>query len=77
MQNSRKSGSALKIRVTEKRNGGASQRTKESRRGRILFEFLDVALFDLLHEGLALEDVTTKIGGKLPRHYENLIVRDF
>ena len=38
---------------------------------------LDVALFDLLHEALTLEDVTTKIGGKLPRHYENLIVCDF
>jgi hypothetical protein len=38
---------------------------------------LDVALLDLLHEALALEDITTKIGGKLPRHYENLIVRDF
>ena len=66
-----------RIRVTEKRKGGASQGTKESGRGRILFEFLDVALLDLLHQGLALEEVTTKIGGKLPRHYENLIVRDF
>ena len=77
MQNSRKSGSALKIRVTEKRNGGASQGTKESGRGRVLFELLDVALLDLLHEALTLEDVTTKIGGKLPRPHENLIVRDF
>jgi len=65
------------LRVTEKRKGGASQGTKESARGRILFEFLNVALFDLLHEGLVLEDVTTKIGGKLPWHHENLIVRDF
>ena len=38
---------------------------------------LDVALLDLLREALTLEDVTTKIGGKLPRHHENLIVRDF
>ena len=38
---------------------------------------MDVALFDLLHEGLALKEVTTKISGKLPRHYENLIVCDF
>src|SRR5215472_14249620 len=65
------------IRVTEKRKGGASQGTKESARGRILFELLDVALLDLLHEALTFEDVTTKIGGKLPRHYENLIVCDF
>src|SRR5438876_4909831 len=66
-----------RIRVTEKRKGGASQGTKESGRGRILFELLDVALFDLLHEVLTLEEVTTKIGGKLPGDYENLIVRDF
>ena len=45
--------------------------------GRVLFELLYVPLFDLLHEVLALEEVTTKIGGKLPRHYENLIVRGF
>ena len=44
---------------------------------RIPFELLDVALLDLLHEALTLEDVTTKIGGKLPRHHENLIMRDF
>lgn len=46
-------------------------------RRRILFELLDVALFDLVHEVRTLEEVTTKIGGELPRHYENLIVCDF
>ena len=52
------------------REGGACQGKKESGRGRVLFELLDVALLDLLHEALTLEDVTTKIGGKLPRHHE-------
>jgi hypothetical protein len=58
------------IRTAEKRKPGGRQRKDASRRGRLLFELLDVALFDLLHEALTLEDVTTKIGGKLPRHHE-------
>ena len=66
-----------RIRITEKRKGGESQQEEESRRGRVLFELPDVALFDLLHEVLTLEEVTTKISGKLPRHYKNLIVRYF
>src|SRR6516162_9199032 len=65
------------IRTAEKRKPGGRQRKDASRRWRILFEVLDVPLFDLLHEPLTLEDVTAKIGGKLARHYENLIVCDF
>ena len=68
---------AMHKRITEKRKWGESQGEEESRRGRVLLELLDVALFDLLHEALTFGEVTTKIGGKLPRHYENLIVRDF
>ena len=65
------------IRTAEKRKPGGRQRKDASRRWRIPFEALDVALLDLLHESLALEEVTTSICGKLPRHYENLIVCDF
>jgi xanthine/CO dehydrogenase XdhC/CoxF family maturation factor len=45
------------IRITEKRKRGASQGTKESGRGRVLLELLDVALFDLLHQAFALRKV--------------------
>jgi len=35
------------------------------------------AVFNLLHEGFALEEVALAIGGKLTRHDEDLIVDDF
>src|SRR6516162_10221348 len=50
---------------------------KESRRGRILFELLDVALLDLLHEALTLEDVPTEIGGQQAKNGEKLIMGAF
>jgi hypothetical protein len=50
---------------------------QNSGRGRIFFELLDVAVFDLLHEGFALENVALEIGGKLAGHDEKLIADDF
>jgi len=38
---------------------------------------LEVAIFDLLHEGFALENVALQSGGELAGHHEKLIVRDF
>ena len=38
---------------------------------------LDVALLDLLHERLALEEVTTKIGGKQAKNGEKLTMGAF
>jgi hypothetical protein len=43
----------------------------------IFFELPEVAVFDLLHEGFALEDVAVEVGGELAGHDEKLIVRDF
>jgi hypothetical protein len=43
----------------------------------IFFELLEVAVFDLLHEGFALENVALEIGGQLAGHDEKLIVDDF
>ena len=65
------------IRTAEKVKPGGRQRKDASRRWRIPFEVLDVPLFDLLHEARTLEDVTTKIGRKLTRHFENLVMCDF
>jgi hypothetical protein len=48
-----------------------------SRRRGIVFELLDVATLDLLHEGLALEEVTLEVGGELAWHDEKLIVHHF
>src|SRR5947209_591258 len=42
-----------------------------------VFELLDVALLDLLHETFAIKEVTEEIRGELPRDGENLIVGDF
>ena len=36
----------------------------------------EVAVFDLLHQGFALEKVALQIGGNLARHDEKLIVND-
>jgi hypothetical protein len=40
-------------------------------------ELLDVAVFDLLHEGFALEEVTLEVSGELVGHDEKLIVGHF
>src|SRR5215472_246407 len=48
-----------------------------SRRGRILFELLHVALLDLLHERFALEKVAVEIIGKLAGNGGELVARDF
>jgi len=45
-----------------------------SRRGRISLELLDVAVFDLLHGGFALEEIGGEIGGEPARNNEKLIV---
>ena len=48
-----------------------------SGRRRIVFELLDVAVFDLLHEGFALEEVVLKIGSELAGDDEELVVGHF
>ena len=49
----------------------------ESRRGRIVFELLEVPVFDLLHEGFALEEVALEVGGELAGNDEKLVVGNF
>ena len=50
-------------------------RRLRSGRGRIIFALLlEVAFFDLLHEGFAPEEVALEIGGELAGHDEELIV---
>src|SRR6266852_8402918 len=46
-------------------------------RGRILFELLEVAVFDLLHEGFALEEIALEVGRELAGDDEKLIVHNF
>jgi hypothetical protein len=46
-------------------------------RGRIFFELLDVAVFDLLHEGFALKEVALEVGGELAGDDEELVVGNF
>src|SRR6266550_6262175 len=48
-----------------------------SGRRRIVFELLDVAVLDLLHEGFAFEDIALKIGGELAGDDEKLVVSHF
>jgi hypothetical protein len=45
------------------------------RRG-ILFELLEVALLDLLHERFAAEEVALESGGELPGDDEKLVVNN-
>ena len=52
-------------------------RADASGRRRILFELLDVPVFDLLHEGFALEEVALKVGGELAGDHEKLVVCHF
>src|SRR5712672_889634 len=55
-----------------------SRRYEEfSGRRRIFLELLDIALFDFLHEGFALEEIALEFHGKLPRDDEKLVVNDF
>src|SRR5882762_5091972 len=48
-----------------------------SGRRRIVFELLEIAVFDLLHEGFALEQVALEVNGELTRHDEELVVGHF
>jgi len=48
-----------------------------SGRRRIVFELLEIAVFDLLHEGFALEEIALEVGGELARHDEELVVCHF
>ena len=48
-----------------------------SGRRRIVFELLEIAIFDLLHEGFALEEIALEVGGELARHDEELVVGHF
>jgi hypothetical protein len=38
-----------------------------------VFELLEVAVFDLLHEGLALQEVALEVGGELAGNDEELV----
>ena len=58
---------------SNRREAFERQRENSGLRG-ILFKLLNVALFDLLHEGFALEEVALEIGGELAGHDEKLIV---
>src|SRR6267378_1042066 len=48
-----------------------------SGRRRIVFELLEIAVFDLLHEGFALEEIALEIGGELTGDDEKLVVGHF
>ena len=48
-----------------------------SGRRRIFFELLEVAVFELLHESFALEEVALEVSGKLAGDDEKLVVDDF
>src|SRR6266481_4809280 len=43
-------------------------------RKRVFFKLAEVAVFDLLHQGLALEEIGAEISGELAGDDENLIV---
>jgi len=47
------------------------------RRGIIFALLLDVAVFDLLHEGFAIEEVALEVGGDLAGDKEELVVGNF
>src|SRR6266478_1421610 len=46
-------------------------------RRRVFFELLEIAIFDLLHEGFALEEVALEVGGELAGDDEELVVGNF
>src|SRR6266550_8999157 len=46
-------------------------------RRRSVFELLEIAVFDLLHEGFALEEVALEVGGELAGDDEKLVVGHF
>src|SRR6266550_3849531 len=48
-----------------------------SGRRRIVFELPEIAVFDLLHEGFALEEVALEVGGELAWDDEKLVVGHF
>ena len=48
-----------------------------SGRRRFILELLKVAVFNLFHEGFALEEKLLKLSGELARHYEKLVVNHF
>jgi hypothetical protein len=50
---------------------------KKSRGRGIFFELLEVAVFDLLHEGFAAENIGVEVGEELAGHDDKLIVDDF
>ena len=63
-----------KLRV-EKKVG--EERAQESGMRGIFFELLEVAVFNLLHKGLTLEEIALEVGGELARHDEELVVCHF
>jgi len=69
-------GRDLPIEDPESHEKGRIKKTA-SRRGSIVFELLEVAVFDLLHEGFALEEVALEVGGELAGDDEELVVGDF
>jgi len=63
-----------KLRV-EKKVG--EERAQESGMRGIFFELLEVAVFNLLHKGLTLEEIALEVGGELARDDEELVVGHF
>ena len=61
-------------REEQGKRAATREQRRESRRLRIVFELAEVAVFELLHEGFALEDVALEIGGKLAGNDEKLVV---
>ena len=43
----------------------------------VFFELLEVAVFDLFHEGFSAEEVRPEIGSELPGHDGQLVVDHF
>src|SRR6266403_883712 len=60
---------AICLRAFRKKEGSGRRRT--------VFELLEVAVFNLLHEGAALEEVALEIAGELAGNDEELVVGNF
>jgi len=58
------------------RERSLEQNVQESGRRGIFFQLLVVAVFNLLHQGFALEKVALEIGGEMAGHDEKLIAED-
>jgi hypothetical protein len=64
-------------RDEERKRAAIRERRRESRGRRIIFELAQVAVFELLHEGFALEEIALEICGELAGHDKELVVDHF